>query len=82
MATKIQLNIDSGNGLLPDDTNHLFESMLTRLWWGSVNSSIHLTTISLRVAKLFCNEFETYTFWITLLHLPVANELKFYIFAK
>ena len=40
MATEIWVNIGSGNGLLPDGTNPLFEPMLTPAIWGYVASSL------------------------------------------
>ena len=44
MATEIWVNLDSGNGLLPDDTKPLPEPMLTDHQWNS--SDIHIRAIS------------------------------------
>ena len=74
MATKIWVNIDSGNGLLPDSTKPLPEPMMTyhkygpvTLIWGQFHKNYlkPLTTkISLKITHL------KFT-----LNLPGANEL-------
>ena len=45
----IWVNIDSNNGLLPDDNKPLHEPMLTNHWWWL---GIHLRTISMEIIKI------------------------------
>ena len=52
MVTEIWVNTGSGNGLLPDGTKPLPESVLTSRQWGSLQ------------ADILCNECENGTFEI------------------
>ena len=80
MATKIWVNIGSGNGLLPDGTKPLPEAMLT---WSSLKSSdIHIRTI---LQKMHQPSITKICFKITCLkfhsNFPGANEFIEFVFA-
>ena len=80
MATKISLNISSGNGLLPDNTKPLPEAMLTFHQRGSVafaREQFHRNSWSYPIEKLVWKlNFDNY------FHITQVPNLKTYHFHK
>ena len=67
MATRIWVNIGSGNGLVPDVTKSLPEPMLACYQWGSVaftREAVSNFTVSAQPTTLHC-EFKNDTYKIT-----------------
>ena len=63
MAMWIWANIRSGNGLVPDDTKPIPETMLTSHNWGPVSFSWN--QIHSPQANILYNDFENFTFKTT-----------------
>ena len=75
MVTQLWVNIDSGNGLLPDRTKPLPEPMLT----SSVRSSEnHLWAVAQEIPRPAITEINLEIIYVKFLsNLPATNELNY-----